>query len=90
MQCRSLAHRYVFIGDAYLVFLLTMWATHLNSSSLSRGGPFKRKRQLKGKLLERTFDELMIMKDGRKVRIPLALVDEVRLPRALVEAGDNF
>lgn len=55
-----------------------------------RGGPFKNKRELRGKLLERTFDELMIMKDGRKVRIPLALVDEVRLPPALVEAGDEF
>ncbi|CAB1119056.1 unnamed protein product [Ectocarpus sp. CCAP 1310/34] len=53
------------------------------------GGPFKKKRELKGKLLERTFDELMIMKAGRKVRIPLALVDEVRLPPALVEAGDE-
>lgn len=54
-----------------------------------RGGPFKKKRELKGKLLERTFDELMIMKAGRKVRIPLALVDEVRLPPAFVEAGDE-
>ncbi|CAM9262649.1 unnamed protein product [Ectocarpus fasciculatus] len=54
------------------------------------GGPFKKKRELKGKLLERTFDELMIMKAGRKVRIPLALVDEVRLPPALVEAGDEL
>lgn len=59
-------------------------------ASFPRGGPFKNKRELKGKLLERTFDELMIMKDGRKVRIPLALVDEVRLPPALVEAGDEF
>eukprot|EP00903_Cladosiphon_okamuranus_P014435 g13394.t1 len=33
------------------------------------GGPFKNKRELRGKLLERTFDELMIIKDGRKVRI---------------------
>ncbi|CAN0310431.1 unnamed protein product [Pylaiella littoralis] len=54
------------------------------------GGPFKNKRELKGKLLERTFDELMMMKEGRKIRIPLALVDEVRLPPALVEAGDEF
>ena len=53
-----------------------------------RGGPFKNKRELRGKLLERTFDELMITQSGRKVRIPLALVDEVRLPPALVEAGD--
>lgn len=30
------------------------------------------------------------MKEGRKVRIPLALVDEVRLPPALVEPGDEF
>ena len=30
----------------------------------------------------------MITQSGRKVRIPLALVDEVRLPPALVEAGD--
>lgn len=58
--------------------------------ALHRGGPFKKKRELRGKLLERTFDELTMMKEGRKVRIPLALVDEVRLPPALVEAGDEF
>ncbi|CAM9783625.1 unnamed protein product, partial [Laminaria digitata] len=52
------------------------------------GGPFKNKRELRGKLLERNFDELTITQSGRKVRIPLALVDEVRLPPALVEAGD--
>lgn len=54
----------------------------------ARGGPFKNKRELEGKLFERTFDELTITQSGRKVRIPLALVDEVRLPPALIETGD--
>lgn len=82
----GIAHLLPLLAEAYL-----LWTTDVLFSTLfARGGPFKNKRELKGKLLERTFDELMMMKGGRKIRIPLALVDEVRLPPALVEAGDEF
>ncbi|CAM9107745.1 unnamed protein product [Choristocarpus tenellus] len=53
------------------------------------GGPFQNKRLIKGKLVERTFDELIITKSGRKVRMPLALVDEVRLPEARREDSSS-
>ncbi|CAM9191559.1 unnamed protein product [Phaeothamnion confervicola] len=52
------------------------------------GGPFKNKRELTGRLMQRTFDELHISQKGRTIRIPLALVDEVRLPAAKYEPGD--
>ncbi|CAM9229663.1 unnamed protein product [Discosporangium mesarthrocarpum] len=55
---------------------------------VTTGGPFPNKRKVEGKLLERTFDELIITQSGRKVSIPLALVDEVRLPQAVREPGD--
>lgn len=61
-----------------------------HGSLARRGGPFKNKREVHGKLLERTFDELKITQSGRTVRIPLALVDEVRLPPSTVEAGDMY
>eukprot|EP00953_Heterococcus_sp_UTEX-ZZ885_P009292 5491-Heterococcus_DN1.PRE.4 len=54
------------------------------------GSTFNIQRLVTGKLLERTFDELIITQKGRKVRIPLALVDEVRLPEAKVEPGEQW
>lgn len=79
--------RYVPFCRRVSAWLLTL-CRHIPPRFVFRGGPFKKKRELHGKLLERTFDELMITQSGRKVRIPLALVDQVRLPPALVEAGD--
>lgn len=70
--------------------LLALCANLTSFYSARRGGPFKNKRELQGKLLERTFDELKITQSGRTVRIPLALVDEVRLSPAMVEAGDVY
>ncbi|CAM9714110.1 unnamed protein product [Chrysoparadoxa australica] len=52
------------------------------------GGPFKNNRVLTGTLVERTADEVKINQKGRIVSIPVAMVDEVRLPKAETEAGE--
>eukprot|EP00612_Vaucheria_litorea_P005615 CAMPEP_0171463290 /NCGR_PEP_ID=MMETSP0945-20130129/7014_1 /TAXON_ID=109269 /ORGANISM="Vaucheria litorea, Strain CCMP2940" /LENGTH=361 /DNA_ID=CAMNT_0011990041 /DNA_START=72 /DNA_END=1154 /DNA_ORIENTATION=+ len=54
------------------------------------GSTFNIYKEVVGKLHEKTFDELIITQNGRKVRIPTALVDEVRLPKAKVEPGDEW
>ncbi|KAG5176742.1 hypothetical protein JKP88DRAFT_90877 [Tribonema minus] len=54
------------------------------------GSTLNVQREVMGKLHERTFDELVLMQKGRKVRIPLALVDEVRLPDAKMEPGEQW
>ncbi len=52
------------------------------------GPPSPNFRELCGKLVERTFDELIISQKGKLIRIPLVLVREVRLPSAKIEGGD--
>ncbi len=52
------------------------------------GPPSPNFRELRGKLVERTYDELIISQKGKVIRIPLVLVQEVRLPSAEIEGGD--
>ncbi len=52
------------------------------------GPPSPNFRELRGKLIERTYHELIISQKGKSIRIPLVLVQEVRLPSAQIEDGD--
>ncbi len=52
------------------------------------GPPSPNFRELRGKLVERTYDELIISQKCKLTRIPLVLVQEVRLPSAEIEGGD--
>ncbi len=52
------------------------------------GPPSPNFRELRGRLVERTYDELIISQKGKSIRIPLVLVQEVRLPSAQIEDGD--
>lgn len=46
-------------------------------------------RVLKGNLVERTATDLIINQKGKNIKIPVAMVDEVRLPEAELEDGEE-
>ncbi len=52
------------------------------------GPPSPNFREIRGNLVQRTYDELVISQKGKLIRIPLVLVKEVRLPSAHIEDGD--